>query len=214
MLENIRVLGFGPEDVRIIIHSHGHYDHFGCTEAIKSLSGARVYMSLVDTQLLREMPERALVHHSCVPNAKIAWPDIELEDGDHIRMGNTDITCILSPGHTFGTMSFFFDVSDGRQTLRAGYLGGAGFLTMYKAYCSWYHLPQTKCTAMKETIQKLWNEKVDITLGNHPSQNNTLGKRKFMIENPDSNPFVNPKSWHIFLSKLEEQRAKFEELGY
>ena len=214
LLENIRTLGFRVEDVKIIVHSHGHYDHFGGTEAIQSISGARVYMSRVDTQLLRQMPERGLVHLSCVPGAQIAWPDEELEDGDHIRLGNTDITCVLSPGHTFGTMSFFFDVTDGQQTLRVGYLGGAGFLTMYKAYCGWYRLPQTKCAAMKETIQKLWDEKVDITLGNHPPQNDTLGKRKFMTENPNSNPFINPDGWRIFLSALEAQRAKFEELGY
>ena len=214
LLENIRTLGFRVEDVKIIIHTHGHYDHFGCSQAIKDISGARIYMSRVDTELLREMPERALVHHSCVPGAQIPWPDIELEDGDHVCLGNTDITCILSPGHTFGTMSFFFDVTDGQQTLRAGYLGGAGFLTMYKAYCSWYRLPQTKCEAMKETIQKLWPEKVDITLGNHPAQNNTLGKRNFMIENPGTNPFINPPGWHIFLSCLEERRAQFEQLGY
>lgn len=214
LLDNIRALGFRPEDVKIIIHTHGHYDHFGGTDAIKAISGARVYMSRVDTQLLREMPARAVVHHSCVPNAQIPWPDVELEDGDHICLGNTDITCVLSPGHTFGTMSFFFDVTDGRQSLRAGYLGGAGLLTTYKAYCSWYHLPQTKCAAMKETIQKLWNEKVDITLGNHPSQNDTLGKRKRMIENPGSNPFIDPTGWQTFLTKLEAQRAAFEELGY
>lgn len=214
LLENIRTLGFRVEDIKIIIHTHGHYDHFGCTDAIKAISGARVYMSRVDTELIRQMPERALVHHSCVPRAQISWPDVELEDGDHVRLGNTDITCILSPGHTFGTMSFFFDVTDGQQTLRAGYLGGAGFLTMYKAYCSWYHLPQTKCEAMKQTIQKLWNEKVDITLGNHPAQNNTLGKRQFMIENPGTNPFINPQGWQIFLSDLEEKRAEFERLGY
>lgn len=214
LLENIRALGFRVEDIKIIIHTHGHYDHFGCTEVIRAISGARVYMSRVDTELIREMPERALVHHSVVAGAKIPWPDVELEDGDHVRLGNTDITCVLSPGHTFGTMSFFFDVTDGEQTLRAGYLGGAGFLTMYKAFCGWYRLPKTKCEAMKATIQKLWDEKVDITLGNHPGQNNTLGKRKFMIENPGTNPFINPEGWRIFLAALEEKRAELERLGY
>ena len=214
LLENIRTLGFRVEDIKIIIHSHGHYDHFGCTAAIKQISGAKVYMSRVDTELLREKPERALMHHSCVPGAQIAWPDVEVEDGDHIRLGSTDIKCVLSPGHTFGTMSFFFDVTDGQQTLRAGYLGGAGFLTMYKAYCSWYVLPQTKCACLKETIQKLWDEPVDIVLGNHPGQNNTVGKREWWLEHPEKNPFINPEAWHIFLSRLEATRAEFERLGY
>ena len=89
--DNIRTLGFRVEDVKIIIHSHGHYDHFGNTDAIRKLSGAKVYMSRVDTQLIREMPERALVHHSCVPGAQSAGPDVEVDDGDHIVLGNTDI---------------------------------------------------------------------------------------------------------------------------
>ena len=214
LLENIRTLGFRVEDVKIIIHSHGHYDHFGCTAAIKQISGARVYMSRVDTDLIREMPERALVHHSCVPGAAMVWPDDVIDDGGHIKLGNTDIKCVLSPGHTFGTLSFFFDVYEGDRTLRAGYLGGAGFLTMYKSYCTWYHLPTTKTQEMKATIQKLWPEPVDILLGNHPAQNNLTGKREWWLEHPEKNPFINPEAWHIFLSKLEEARAEFERLGY
>ena len=31
LIENIERLGFRVEDIRIIIHSHGHYDHFGGT---------------------------------------------------------------------------------------------------------------------------------------------------------------------------------------
>ena len=214
LLDNIRTLGFRVEDIKIIIHSHGHYDHFGGTQAIQDISGARVYMSRVDTELIREMPERALVHHSCVPGAQVHWPDVELEDGDHVILGNTDITCVLSPGHTFGALSFFFDVTDGTKTLRAGYLGGAGFLTLYKAHSRLYGLPETKCQALKETIQKIWDQKVDIVLGNHPTQNNTLGKRAYMLEHPEVNPFINPKAWHIFLSALEEKRQEFEQLGY
>ena len=213
LMENIRSLGFRVEDVKIIIHSHGHFDHFGGTEAIRAISGAKVCMSRVDTELIREMPERALTHLAPVP-MDVPHIDWLLEDGEHIRLGNTDITCVLSPGHTFGTMSFFFDVTDGEKTYRAGYLGGAGFLTMYKAYCSWYGLPQTKCQAMKETIQKLLPQKVDITLGNHPNQNNTLGKRQYMLEHPGTNPFVDPEGWPVMLRVLEEKRQIFEELGY
>ena len=214
LLENIRTLGFRVEDVKIIIHSHGHYDHFGCTAAIKQISGAKVYMSRVDTDLIREMPERALVHHSCVPGAAMVWPDEVIDDGDHIQLGNTDIKCVLSPGHTFGTLSFFFDVTENGQTLRAGYLGGAGFLTMYKLYCTWYHLPTTKAEVMGDTIKKLWDEPVDILLGNHPAQNNLIGKREWWLEHPEKNPFINPEAWHIFLSRLETNRAEFERLGY
>lgn len=214
LFENIRTLGFRVEDVKIIIHSHGHYDHFGATEAIRNLSGAKVYMSKADTDMLRQMPERGLTHFSCVPGASIPWPDVELEDGDHVVLGNTDITCVLSPGHTPGTLSFFFDMTQDGRTLRVGYLGGAGLMTMTKPFCGWYGLPMDLGERMLETIDKLWNQKVDIVLGNHPGQNNTLGKRQYMVENPGSNPFVNPACWQLFLGALRENCKEFIRLGY
>ena len=34
LLESIRSLGFDPKDVKWILHSHGHIDHFGCTRML------------------------------------------------------------------------------------------------------------------------------------------------------------------------------------
>ena len=113
-------------------------------------------------------PERALLHHSCVPGAQIPWPDVELEDGEVITLGNTSIRCVPAPGHTHGTMAFFFPVTQDGVTLTAGYWGGAGFLTVYKDYCKEYDLPQDLCEQMKDTIRRLDREQVDICLGNHP----------------------------------------------
>lgn len=214
LIENIETLGFRVEDIKIIVHSHGHYDHFGGTEIIKARSGAKVYMSRVETALLRQMPERALTMHSPVPGATIPWPDVELEDGDHIQLGNTDIRCVLSPGHTFGTLSFFFDVTDGTQTLRVGYWGGTGMLTMYKAYCAWYHLPLTKCQAMLETIEKLRSEHVDIAIGNHWGQCDMGKKRKLMTEQPGCNPYIDSAYWQSFLAATEEKCREMIRLEY
>lgn len=214
LMENIRALGFRLEDIKIIIHSHGHYDHFGATNRIKAISGATVYMSRVDTQLLREKPERALMSHSYDPTAPIAWPDVEIDDGDHIRLGNTDILCRLAPGHTPGTLCFFFDVTDGEKTYRVGYWGGVGLNQMKKDFCYQHDMPQGAFGTMLETIQKLWDEPVDITLGNHPPQNATLEKRAWMLEHPGSNPFLDKACWQAQLLKLKENCEKAIEYGY
>ncbi len=214
LLASIRKLGFEPKDLRYVIHTHGHFDHFGSTEELRKRYPVRVFMSRVDTQLLRERPDRALIDHGPRPNDPVSWPDTELEDGDCITLGNTTVRCVLAPGHTMGTMAFFFDVTDGEKTYRAGLLGGVGWISVYKAYNRYYGLPENKCQIMGQTIQKLWKEKVDITLGNHPSQNCTISKRQWMLENPGKNPFINPEAWHIFLSTLEECRQALEETGY
>jgi len=214
LIASIEKLGFDPHDIRYVITSHGHFDHFGGGDRLRDTYGAKILMSRVDTELLREMPERALCHLSAVPGDTVCWPDETIEDGEIIRLGNTAVRCVLAPGHTMGTMAFFFDVRDGEKTLRCGYWGGVGFLTTYKAYNREYSLPENKCALMKESIEKLRREKVDITIGNHPYHNCTVEKREYMLENPDSNPFLNPKTWEIFLDTLSERQKEFEALGY
>ena len=213
LLESIRKSGFDPKDVKYIIHSHGHFDHFGGGNEMRALFGSKIFMSAVDTQLIRERPERALMHLGPAPFDEMCWPDEEIRDGDSIRLGNTEIRCVLTPGHTMGTMTFFFDAHGPEGEKHIGYMGGVGFLTVYKEYNREYGLPENKTQLMKESIEKVWNEPVDIVIGNHPNQNCTVGKREYMLEHPERNPFINPEAWHIFLSCLEERRADFERRG-
>jgi len=111
-------------------------------------------------------------------------------------------------------MSFFFDVTDGQTTLRAASFGGVGLLTMHKPYCRRDHLPENMSEVMLHSIQKVKNEKVDIVLGNHPAQNNTLGKRQQMIEKSQTNPFIDPDEWRSFLLELDDQVRDFIDQGY
>lgn len=214
LLNSIRTLGFDPMDIRYIIHSHGHFDHFGSGDDLRAMTGAKVCMSAVDTALLRERPDRAMMQWGPRPNDPICWPDIEIQDGDHIRLGNTDISCVLSPGHTLGTLSFFFDVTEGDRTLRAGYFGGTGLISIYKDHCRKYGLPLDKCQRICQTMRKLQTYSVDITLGNHPSQNGTLEKRQQMIDHPGENPFLDSNAWSAFLHGWEKVCLDFEAAGY
>lgn len=214
ILESIRRLGFDPQELRYIIQSHGHFDHFGSTDELRRLYGCRVFMSRADTELLRRNPDLALVRLGPVKYGEIAWPDTELDDGDVITLGNTSIRCVLAPGHTYGTMAFFFNVTDGIRTLRAGYYGGVGTLTMYRQYCLDMGIPAGKSEAMRQSIRRLQDEPVDILLGNHPSQNCTLEKREWMLAHPEKeNPFLNPQAWQIFLEALERHRQAFDAAG-
>ena len=214
LLDSIRSLGFDPMDIRYIIHSHGHFDHFGSGNELRALTGAKVCMSAVDTRLLREKPERALIAWGPRPNDDICWPDIELEDGDHIRLGNTDITCVLSAGHTCGTMTFFFDAVEDGNPLRVGYLGGAGLLTVYKDFCKKFDLPLNKSQMLRNTLHMLKGYHVDIMLGNHPSQNRTLEKRQWMLDHPGENDFLDPSAWPEFLAAQLTRLDDFDAKGY
>ena len=214
LIASIEKLGFSPADIQIVIHSHGHFDHFGGGDRLRDRYGAKIYMSEVDTDLIRQMPARALMHLAPGKDDQICYPDVMLKDGDVIRLGNTAVECVLSAGHTPGTMSFFFKATDGKKTLNVGYLGGVGFLTMYKEFLEEYSLPANMLAVMKESVDSLRDRPVDIFIGNHPNHNCSLEKRQYMLEHPGENPFINPRGWKIFLDALESRRADFERLGY
>ena len=129
----------------------------------------------------------------------------------HIRLGNTEIKCVLSPGHSPGTTSFFFDVTDKGKTYKVGYFGGTGFLTLYKDYLNKYGLDLSLRDEFIKTIEKLQEMEVDIMLGNHPPHNFTLEKRSKMLESPENNPFIDPTEWNEYLDRLEEQYRAFLE---
>jgi len=210
LLRSIRQLGFDPKDIRYVIHSHGHFDHFGSGDLLRRDFGCKVLMSRVDTDLVKEMPRRALCHLGPEGFDDVCWPDEVIDDGQILQLGSKQILCRLAPGHTFGTLAFFFDVGG----LRAGYWGGIGLLTMYKQYCREMNLPETKIQAMRSTISMLRNEKVDIVLGNHPTQNATMEKRAKMLIDPDTNPFLDGSEWQRFLTRVESSLNEFESLGY
>ena len=187
-------VGLDVKDVKIILLSHGHYDHSDGAPKIKALSGADIYMCELDNKYLK--------------NYK---PDFNLKDGDTVTLGDTTVTCLHTPGHTEGTFSFFFDVKEDGCTYRAGMFGGAGVPQLRKAY-----LDKNNCTyrlrgKYLDSIERLKKQKVDVFVGNHVGQNKT--EQKFeLIGKSDKNPFIDPDEWVGFLdSRVPKLLALIDE---
>ncbi len=211
LVQSIWEAGFNPKDIKYLILSHGHFDHFGAANEFRALYGCKTFMSSADTEMLQKNPRAGLLDMNPNPFATLPIIDHKFEDGDILKLGNTSVKCVLSPGHSPGTTSFFFDVADKAQTYRVGYFGGIGFLTLYKDFLKKYNLPLTLRDDFLKTIDKLKGMKVDIALGNHPAQNFTLEKRSKMLDNPNQNPFINPNEWDDYLTNLKELYLMFLE---
>ena len=52
ILDSMNCLGLDPKDICAIFHSHGHIDHYGCTERFKARSGAKTYISRIDNDIV------------------------------------------------------------------------------------------------------------------------------------------------------------------
>ena len=48
-------------------------------------------------------------------------------EGSAIKLGDTTVKIVATPGHTPGTLSYLFPVKDGTRTLTVAYSGGTAF---------------------------------------------------------------------------------------
>lgn len=208
LLESVRRLGFSPYEIHTIVHCHGHYDHFGGTRAIVELTGARTVMGRADLEILTQRPELSWAPQYGVEFYETFDVDLPVNDGDVLSLGNTTIECLGIPGHTPGAMAYFFQVEDEGQHYRVGIHGGPGLNTLTPEYLDKYGLPYSRRSDYKRSLERLKGQKVDVFIGAHPGQNQTLAKRARMGKG--DNPFVDPAAWPAYLAGLEENaRAAF-----
>lgn len=122
-----------------------------------------------------------------------------------IALGSTRITCLHTPGHTEGTMSYFFDVTDENgRTLRAGTHGGVGMNSMARSYLLAYGLPLRLREEFRAGLHRLQGEYVDIFIGNHQDQCDTIGKSE-RIRAGEADAFVDPSAWPLYLADCEQK---------
>lgn len=203
LVQSIWESGFNPSQIKYLIHTHGHFDHFGGCNEFRSLYNCKTIMSRVDVDMLKDNPAGALMDINPNPYAQLPIIDEVFEDGDVISLGNTKIKCVLIPGHTPGNTAFFFNIFDDKnQKYNVGYIGGTGFMTLHKTFLDEYDFPYTLRDDYIVSINKIKKEHVDIVLAGHPLQNKLLEKRKAMTEQIGSNPFINPKEWGEVLNRL------------
>jgi len=127
VLDNIRKAGFNPRDIKYLIVTHAHIDHFAGTERIRKATGARVAMSLEDwkeTERVQAIPGDGRQN----PGPKITR-DLVVEDGQTLKLGDQTFKFYVTPGHTPGATSTEFQARDGNRRYRVIVPGGLGIPT-------------------------------------------------------------------------------------
>ena len=209
LIHNIWSLGFNPEDIKYILVSHAHTDHYGCVKALVHMSGAKTFLSAVDAKDMRDHADRiAYMDKKLGAYNEDFIPDVELQDGDVISLGNTKIRCVLTPGHTIGVMSHFWEVEEDGKSWNVGIYGGAGFVSVSKWALEQDGEPLSLQKDFLTSIEKVWDEPVDIMLGNHPFHNDTYYKRARVLKG-ETDAFVDSTEWHRFLNELRERYYAF-----
>lgn len=209
LVDTIYKLGYRPEQIKMILLSHAHVDHFGAARFLHELSGAPIWLSREDEEFRHN--ERAVNAEGGKPKGITMreYPfetDCFYDDDKPIVLGDVTIRTKLTPGHTPGVTSFFISAKQKNdETLVAAMHGGVGVLTMSDIYFEQSGLPSSLRRRFIEDCEKLKEEKVDICLASHPAH---YPGNFFELEKKgwdDGNPFVDPQAWTEFLSA----RAQF-----
>ena len=104
---NIRKLGFKTEDVKLIVNSHGHYDHAGGIAALQRASGATVAASPSGADALQRGENTTDDPQYGFGKADNGFPPVKnvkvIKDSEVLRVGNIAITANFTPGHTPGS---------------------------------------------------------------------------------------------------------------
>lgn len=127
ILERLGEHGVAPGDVRLILITHGHVDHFGSAAALRERAGAPLAVHALDADAVRQgvhqpdslkptgklmafLRQIPALQKMAVPEAAPACePDIVFEDEWRLDEYGIAGRVILTPGHTPGSISLLLE---------------------------------------------------------------------------------------------------------
>jgi metallo-beta-lactamase class B len=118
IVAGIRSLGFRPEDIKLILNSHVHFDHAGGIAELQRLSGARVAATRPSARVLergRSGPDDP--QYGVIPDIARVKNVQVIADGETLRVGPLALTAHATGGHTPGGTSWTWKSCQGDRCL-------------------------------------------------------------------------------------------------
>lgn len=119
--EFIRKEGISP---KMILLTHGHFDHIYGVPALAETYGVPVYMNPADEVMVQNNHQISRLYH--LPDAPVGFKTVPALDGDEITLGDVTFKVIATPGHTPGGVCYYCESEKlllSGDTLFAGAIG-------------------------------------------------------------------------------------------
>ncbi|HEX7890097.1 MAG TPA: MBL fold metallo-hydrolase [Ramlibacter sp.] len=203
-------LGLDPRQIKYVIVTHGHGDHYGGANYIRERYGARVVASEDDWRMMETALEFSSPHWGAPPKR-----DISVKDGDRLTLGDTTMTFYVTPGHTVGTLSPVFDVKTGGRSHKALLWGGTSF-----NFGKDFGRLESYAAATERMRRMTAQLPVDVLLSNHAGWDGTLQKMAALRASGGRgpHPFVTgpqvvDRGLHLMGECARAQRDRFRMAG-
>jgi metallo-beta-lactamase class B len=163
----LKKLGLDPTQIKYVIITHAHNDHFGGAQYLADKFHATLVMSETDWGTIERMqPPAGNTNRGPLPKRGMA-----VKDGDKVTLGDTSIEVYQTPPHTPGAISLIIPLKDGNQRHTAAFWGGIGF-----------NFPQSEqnYTTYVNSVEKFSKvaqaRNADVPMANHSTFDDALKK--------------------------------------
>ena len=198
IVENIKKLGFNPEDVSIIIGTHAHSDHVEGHTRMSEMTGATILASEPDVDTIESGGATDFRDGDWRP-AKV---DRVVQDGEVVRLGDITITANYTPGHTRGCMSFSMVAEEDNRQFNVLILGGVRIAARPVFGHPKYPGMASDFANTFETLQKI---SVEIFLGGHGYWYGLGEKKKRMEAGEGYMAFYDPEGYRKAIDGWQQQ---------
>ncbi len=203
LIDSIWRAGFDPRDIKLLLLSHWHLDHDGCARQIQEISHCKLYLSKEDWACKLNPPP--IFEKMKMETPYPYTPDEFYADDKPITLGRVTIHTVLTPGHTPGATSFFFDDTDEETgiTYHVAMHGGLGIDAMRPGdRMKLDGISAADRDSFIDQCLELAKRDVDITLGSHINQCGMSAVFDKCRDERDYLPFVDRRAWpHMLLER-------------
>lgn len=198
----IESLGFKFSDTKILLISHGHFDHCAGSAEIKRLTGAKYEVMDRDVSVVESGGHTdfnyAADKSMWFPTAKV---DRVLHDGDTVSLGGTTLTAHLTAGHTKGTTTWTMDENESGRALHVVIVGSPNVNPGYKLVNNKTY-PQI-AEDYRHEFEVLKKLPSDVFLGAHGGYFG-LAEKYPRWKAGDKNTFIDPAGYKAYIADREQ----------
>ena len=209
--ENIRTLGFDVADIKLILNSHAHFDHAGGIAKLQRDSHARVAASAAGAKALENgklMPDDPQFGFG--PSGT-GFPRVShvkvVQDSQVLKLGDTEITAHVTPGHTWGSTSWTWRSCEAQTCLNIVYADSLNAVSApgYRFLTGKGSDNRTTAEALRRSIKRVRELPCDVLLTVHPDISRTFEKLEQREVDTSVNPFVDSNACRNYADNAERQ---------